>query len=236
MDKFYKCSVFLISIGVMWRPGSHVVGGLVWFGYIIYLFRWLCFPAALHDDPVSCTYQSIMENGRSGAGHHPPASLMTRVGIGYDVHQFAEGRKLILGGVEIPHTHGLQGHSDADVLAHAIADAVLGALGLPDIGHYFPPSDASIEGISSLEILARCRELATEQSAVIGNIDSTLVAEAPKVLPFREQMRERIAAALGIEPARIGIKATTNETMGFVGRREGIAAMAVAAVELSEPS
>lgn len=158
---------------------------------------------------------------------------MTRVGIGYDVHQFAEGRKLILGGIEIPHTHGLQGHSDADVLAHAIADAVLGALGLPDIGHYFPPSDDSIEGISSLEILARCRELAAEQSAVIGNIDSTLVAEAPKVLPFREQMRERLGTALGIAPGQIGIKATTNETMGFVGRGEGIAAMAVAAVEIA---
>ena len=158
---------------------------------------------------------------------------MTRVGIGYDVHQFAEGRKLILGGVEIPHTHGLQGHSDADVLAHAIADAILGALGLPDIGHYFPPTDDSIEGISSLEILARCRELAAEQSAVIGNIDSTLIAEAPKVLPFREQMRERLGTALGIEPGQIGIKATTNETMGFVGRGEGIAAMAVATVEMA---
>lgn len=158
---------------------------------------------------------------------------MTRVGIGYDVHQFAEHRKLILGGVEIPHTHGLLGHSDADVLSHAIADAVLGALGLPDIGHYFPPSDDSIEGISSLAILAKCRELAAEQKATIINIDSTLIAEAPKVLPHREAMRANIGEALGIPPEAIGIKATTNETMGFVGRKEGIAAMAVAGIEVS---
>jgi 2-C-methyl-D-erythritol 2,4-cyclodiphosphate synthase len=158
---------------------------------------------------------------------------MTRVGIGYDVHQFAEDRKLILGGVEIPHSHGLQGHSDADVLSHAIADAVLGALGLPDIGHYFPPDDKSIEGISSLEILAKCRELATEQGASLTNIDSTLIAEAPRVLPHRDAMRENIGRALGLDPSLIGIKATTNERMGFVGREEGIAAMAVAAVEMA---
>ena len=153
---------------------------------------------------------------------------MTRVGIGYDVHQFTENRPLILGGVEIPHPQGLQGHSDADVLSHAIADAVLGALGLPDIGHYFPPTDASIEGISSLEILAKCRTLAEAEGATIVNIDSTLIAEAPKILPFREAMQERIGAALGLGPDLVGIKATTNEHMGFVGRGEGIAAMAVA--------
>ena len=158
---------------------------------------------------------------------------MTRVGIGYDVHQFAENRPLILGGVEIPHTHGLQGHSDADVLSHAVADAVLGALGLPDIGHYFPPTDASIEGISSLRILAKCGELARENNAVITNIDSTLIAEAPKILPFREEMQERIATALGLQANLVGIKATTNERMGFIGHEEGIAAMAVAALETS---
>ncbi len=158
---------------------------------------------------------------------------MTRVGIGYDVHRFAKDRKLILGGVEIPHTHGLMGHSDADVLSHAIADAVLGALGLPDIGHYFPPSDESIEGISSLDILARCRDLASEQGALLLNIDSTLIAEAPRVLPHRDAMREHIGRALGLAPRLVGIKATTNESMGFVGRGEGIAAMAVAAVEIS---
>jgi 2-C-methyl-D-erythritol 2,4-cyclodiphosphate synthase len=157
---------------------------------------------------------------------------MTRSGIGYDVHQFAENRPLILGGVEIAHTHGLAGHSDADVLSHAIADAVLGALGLPDIGHYFPPTDASIEGISSLKILEKCRELLAEKKATLNNIDSTLVAEAPKVLPHAAAMKENIAASLGIAIDQIGIKATTNETMGFVGRKEGIAAMAVASVEM----
>lgn len=155
---------------------------------------------------------------------------MNRVGIGYDVHQFATNRPLILGGITIPHSHGLQGHSDADVLSHAIADAVLGALGLPDIGYYFPPTDPSIEGISSLEILQKCRALAEENDAEIVNIDSTLIAEAPKILPYRESMQSKIADALGLQPALIGIKATTNERMGFVGRGEGMAAMAVASV------
>ena len=155
---------------------------------------------------------------------------MNRVGIGYDVHQFATNRPLILGGVTIPHSHGLQGHSDADVLSHAIADALLGALGLPDIGYYFPPTDPSIEGISSLQILQKCRALAEEKDAEIVNIDSTLIAEAPKILPYRESMQSTIADALGLHPALIGIKATTNERMGFVGRGEGIAAMAVASV------
>ncbi|MBB21345.1 MAG: 2-C-methyl-D-erythritol 2,4-cyclodiphosphate synthase [Roseibacillus sp.] len=155
---------------------------------------------------------------------------MNRVGIGYDVHQFATNRPLILGGITIPHSHGLQGHSDADVLSHAIADAVLGALGLPDIGYYFPPTDPSIEGISSLQILQKCRALAEENDAEIVNIDSTLIAEAPKILPYRESMQSKIADALGLQPALIGIKATTNERMGFVGRGEGMAAMAVASV------
>ncbi len=156
---------------------------------------------------------------------------MSRVGIGYDVHAFAEGRRLVLGGVEIPHAVGLQGHSDADVLSHAIADAVLGALGLPDIGHYFPPSDASIEGISSLKILERCAELAAEKGMRIENIDASLIAEAPKIRPHAEAMRAHIAAALRIAPEDVGIKATTTERLGFVGRGEGIAAMAVACVE-----
>lgn len=152
-------------------------------------------------------------------------------GIGYDVHQFAENRPLVLGGVTIPHTHGLAGHSDADVLCHAIADALLGAMGHPDIGHYFPPGDPACKDISSLKILAKCRELAVEANLLIVNVDSTLIAEAPKVLPHRDAMRHNIGAALGIPTARVGIKATTNETMGFVGRREGIAALAVAQVE-----
>ncbi|MFD0895613.1 2-C-methyl-D-erythritol 2,4-cyclodiphosphate synthase [Luteolibacter ambystomatis] len=152
------------------------------------------------------------------------------VGIGYDVHRFKEGRPLVLGGVTIPHTHGLDGHSDADVLCHALADAVLGALGQPDIGFFFPPGDPTCAGISSLKILEKCRDLAAEAGVSIVNVDATLVAEVPKVLPHREAMRQNIGAALGIAPQRVGIKATTNETMGFVGRREGIAAMAVAQV------
>lgn len=156
---------------------------------------------------------------------------MNRVGIGYDVHPFEEGRPLILGGIEIPHTRGLKGHSDADVLCHAIADAILGSLGLPDIGFYFPPTDASIEGICSLRILEKCAELAQEKGYVITNVDSTLIAEAPKVMKHAAAMKEKIAEALRIQPDQVGIKATTNERMGFVGREEGIAAMAVACVE-----
>jgi 2-C-methyl-D-erythritol 2,4-cyclodiphosphate synthase len=152
------------------------------------------------------------------------------IGIGYDVHRFKEGRPLILGGVEIPHSHGLDGHSDADVLCHALADAVLGALGQPDIGFFFPPGDPSCAGISSLKILEKCRQLVDEAGVSIVNVDATLVAEAPKVLPYRDAMREQIGRALGIPPERVGIKATTNETMGFIGRHEGIAAMAVAQV------
>lgn len=155
-------------------------------------------------------------------------------GIGYDVHRFAKGRPLILGGVDIPHERGLEGHSDADVLSHAIADAVLGALGLNDIGFYFPPEDDSIEGISSLEILKKVRHLAEEKSAWIHNIDSTLIAERPKIMPHVERMKLKISEALGIDHTQVGVKATTNELMGFIGREEGIAAMAVASVEIRE--
>ncbi len=151
-------------------------------------------------------------------------------GIGYDVHRFKEGRPLVLGGVTIPHPRGLDGHSDADVLSHAIADAVLGALGLPDIGHWFPPSDPACKDICSLRILEKCRDLTTAQGFVVANVDSTLIAEEPKLLPHRDAMRANIAAALGLDPARVNIKATTNEGLGFLGRGEGIAAMAVAQV------
>ena len=153
---------------------------------------------------------------------------MVRTGIGYDVHPFAEGRPLVLGGVTIPHTHGLKGHSDADVLSHAIADAVLGALGEPDIGHWFPPSDPSIEGICSLRILEKCAQIAAEKGMRIENIDASLIAEAPRVKPHAAAMKQHISAALGIQPDQVGVKATTNERLGFVGRGEGIAAMAVA--------
>jgi 2-C-methyl-D-erythritol 2,4-cyclodiphosphate synthase len=158
--------------------------------------------------------------------------IRTRSGIGYDVHRLVEGRKLILGGVEIPYEKGLEGHSDADVLSHAIADAVLGAMGEPDIGYYFPPDDESIEGICSLDILAKVAEIAADKGAVIVNVDSTMIAEAPKILPHASLMRENIARALQIDPDQVGIKATTNERMGFAGRGEGMAAMAVAAVEM----
>ncbi len=152
--------------------------------------------------------------------------MQIRTGIGYDVHQFAPNRKCILGGVDIPSELGLLGHSDADVLCHAIADAILGALGLPDIGYYFPPDDMSIEGICSLDILKKCRELADERNAAIQNIDSALIAEQPKIMPHLTEMKANISQALGITPDQVGVKATTNETMGFVGRKEGIAAMA----------
>lgn len=161
---------------------------------------------------------------------------MNLVGIGYDIHAFAPaeaGRRLVLGGVEIAHARGLDGHSDADVLCHAIADAILGAIGEADIGHHFPNTDESIRGISSLEIVRRSVQLVAEQGGRIVNIDSTLLAEAPKVGPHLSAMRANLAAVLGIEPRRVGIKATTNERLGAIGRREGIAAMAVASVEMA---
>ncbi len=157
-----------------------------------------------------------------------------RSGIGYDVHQFAEGRPLVLGGITIEHDRGLAGHSDADVLSHAIADAVLGAIGEPDIGYWFPPTDESIEGISSLKILEKAAELVLEKGGRIENIDATLVAEEPKIMQHATAMKEEIAAALGIGSGDVGIKATTNETMGFVGRGEGIAALASASIALPE--
>ena len=159
---------------------------------------------------------------------------MTFSGIGYDVHQLVEGRALILGGVEIPHTHGLDGHSDADVLAHAIADAVLGAIGERDIGFHFPNTDQSIRGISSLEILRKVAALVAKKGGRVINIDATLIAEAPKISPHVAAMRANLAAALGLDPKRVGVKATTNEGMGFLGRGEGIAALAVASVEAPE--
>ena len=150
------------------------------------------------------------------------------------MHRFAEGRPLILGGVDVPHDRGLIGHSDADVLCHAIADAILGALGDQDIGFHFPPGDESIEGISSLEILRHVRRLTEAKSAWIHNIDSTIMAEAPKIMPYAEAMKHAIGEALGLDIHQIGIKATTNEMMGFIGRQEGISAMAVASVEVRD--
>jgi 2-C-methyl-D-erythritol 2,4-cyclodiphosphate synthase len=160
---------------------------------------------------------------------HSPAMLPLS-GIGYDVHAFVSGRPLILGGVEIPSDRGLDGHSDADVLAHAIADAVLGAIGEVDIGQHFPNTDPAYRGISSLELLRRVLVLVHEKGGRLLNIDASLIAEAPKVGPYVSAMRERLGSALGLPPARVGVKATTNERMGFVGRGEGIAALAVATI------
>lgn len=157
---------------------------------------------------------------------------MTTTGLGYDIHRFVAGRPLILGGVEIPHDCGLDGHSDADALSHAIADAVLGAIGEQDIGHHFPNTDPDIRGISSLKILEKAANLARSRGAHINSIDATVIAEAPKIAPHVFTMRERIAAALGMNAARVAVKATTNEGLGSIGRGEGIAAMAVASVEI----
>lgn len=155
---------------------------------------------------------------------------MQRIGIGYDVHKLAAGRKLVLGGVEIEHDKGLEGHSDADVIAHAIADALLGAVGLQDIGHHFPNTDESIRGISSMEILSRVSEMVKARRGFITNVDATVIAEAPKLAPHIPAMCSAMALALRIGLDRVTVKATTNETIGFIGRGEGIAAMAVASV------
>ena len=156
---------------------------------------------------------------------------MVHVGIGYDVHQLVTGRKLVLGGVEIPHPKGLDGHSDADALMHAICDAVLGALGEEDIGHFFPNTDPRWRGVPSKIFLEEAAKQVARHSGRIVNVDATLVAQAPKIYPYIAQMKQNIAAALGVDVKHIGVKATTNETMGFIGREEGIAAMAVASVD-----
>jgi 2-C-methyl-D-erythritol 2,4-cyclodiphosphate synthase len=153
-----------------------------------------------------------------------------RCGIGYDAHRLVSGRKLILGGVEISHHRGLEGHSDADVLSHAIADAILGALGAGDIGKHFPNTDEAIRGISSIEILRHVATIAAQKNARVVNVDATLLAEAPKISPHIPAMQEKIAAALGIRSDAISIKATTNEGLGAIGRREGMSAIAVASV------
>ena len=156
---------------------------------------------------------------------------MTRSGIGYDIHRLVPGRKLILGGVEIPHSTGLEGHSDADVLSHAIADALLGAVGLGDIGGHFPNTDESIRGISSMDILKGVAELLNRHGARTINVDASIIAEAPKIAPHVAAMRHNIARALSLSEHDVSIKATTNERLGAMGRGEGIAAMAVASVE-----
>lgn len=161
-----------------------------------------------------------------------PSQFPFRVGFGYDIHRLVPGRRLILGGVEIPHDRGLEGYSDADVLLHALCDALLGAAGLGDLGEHFPPGDPRWRDADSVELLrivaGRVRGAGFEPV----NCDLTLLAEAPKLAPYRQRMRERIAAAAGLEVGNVGLKATTNEGLGAVGREEGMAAMAVALVRV----
>ncbi len=157
---------------------------------------------------------------------------MVHVGIGYDVHALVSGRKLILGGVEIPHAKGLDGHSDADVLMHAICDAILGAIGEVDIGHFFPNTDPKWRGAASRVFLEEASRQVSQRKGSLVNIDSTIIAQEPKLFPHLEKMKLNIASALQVKIRQVGIKATTNEHLGFLGREEGIAAMAVASVDL----
>lgn len=156
---------------------------------------------------------------------------MLHMGHGYDVHAFAEGRRLILGGVDIPHTRGLDGHSDADVLAHALMDALLGALRADDIGQLFPDTDPAYEGADSLVLLSKVAELVRERGWRIVDVDCTVAAQAPKMAPHRLAMRQNLARAMQVDVEQVGVKATTTEHLGFVGREEGIAAWAVALLD-----
>ncbi len=169
------------------------------------------------------------QNGSSAKACQSGALAM-RVGLGYDVHAFAPNRKLILGGVDIPHTQGLDGHSDADVLAHAVADALLGAIRGGDIGKLFPDTDPAYKGADSLKLLAAVADLVRERGFCIVDIDCVIAAQAPKLSPYRDQMRANLANACGIPVENLGVKATTTEHLGFEGREEGISAQAVALV------
>ena len=155
---------------------------------------------------------------------------MVRFGMGYDVHKLVEGRKLILGGVEIPYVYGLDGHSDADVLLHGITDALLGAAALGDIGKHFPDTDTQYKGVSSIALLERVRDIIAEHGYIVNNIDGTIVAERPKLAPYIPEMNKRIAAALQVEIGQVNVKATTTEGLGFAGKGEGIAAYATASI------
>ena len=159
---------------------------------------------------------------------------MLRIGHGFDVHAFADGRRCILGGVDVPCERGLDGHSDADVLAHALMDALLGALREGDIGKLFPDDDPAYEGADSIELLRHVAALVRERGYKIVDCDCTVAAQAPKLAPYREQMRENMAAAMGVAVDAVGVKATTTEKLGFVGRKEGIAAWAVALLQKND--
>jgi 2-C-methyl-D-erythritol 2,4-cyclodiphosphate synthase len=154
----------------------------------------------------------------------------TRIGFGYDVHRFSAGRKLVLGGVDIPHPEGLEGHSDADVLLHAVADALLGAAALGDIGTHFPDTDPRFKGISSIILLRQVADLLAGHLFAVGNIDATVVLESPHIAPYVEQMRQNIAEALRVPIQQISVKATTHESLGFIGAGDGAAAHAVALI------
>jgi 2-C-methyl-D-erythritol 2,4-cyclodiphosphate synthase len=160
--------------------------------------------------------------------------MSLRVGIGYDAHRLEAGVPLVLGGVKVPHEKGLVGHSDADVLAHAVADALLGALGLGDLGTHFPSSDERWKGASSLDLLRRVVAAVQEHGGHVSCVDSVIVAQQPRLSPHAEAMRNNLAGALGVEPGRVGVKSKTTDRLGFEGRTEGIAAQAVALVEVAE--
>lgn len=157
-----------------------------------------------------------------------------RIGQGFDVHSLVPGRRLVLGGVEIPHDKGLEGHSDGDALLHAVADAILGALGQGDLGRHFPSSDERYRGIASGEILAEVVERMTEADLRVGNVDATIIAQAPRLSPFQAQMHENLTALLGTDPARVNVKVTSTDHLGAIGRGEGIAGLAVALLESAD--
>ena len=180
---------------------------------------------------VGCGPCRGRERGGGCGGASGKAPDIMRTGIGYDVHRLAEGRKLIVGGVEIPHDKGLLGHSDADVLLHAICDALLGAAGLGDIGQHFPDTDPRFKGFDSLKLLGAVDALLREKGYRPVNIDSIIIAEAPRMAPHREKMRQNIAGAVGLPVDCVNVKATTEEGMGFTGAKQGIAAWAVVTVE-----
>ncbi len=157
--------------------------------------------------------------------------MSLRIGQGFDVHAFSEGRKLILGGVHVPYARGLAGHSDADVLTHAVCDALLGAAGLNDIGHFFPDTDGRYKGADSLDLLAEVVRLVDRNGLEVVNVDATILAQEPKFSPYVANMRKNMAAIIGVDITRLGVKASTTEYLGFIGRKEGIAAMAVVLLE-----
>jgi len=167
-------------------------------------------------------------------GYIGPLMSIWRVGLGYDIHRLAADRRLMLGGIEIPHDRGLEGHSDADVVCHALADAILGALSLGDIGRHFPPTESAWKDADSTELLARVMALAASKGARVANVDVTVVAEAPRLAPHADRMRERLAPILGVPPGAVSVKATTNEGLGPEGRGEAISARAVCLLQLDD--